>query len=151
MSRSACHDALLLSICNEHQVTTDMFTVFFGENLAMLIAFGNTAYNWIFKRIKATDSFKKNYATNEFKMSPCLFDSLRTSQSFFAYDSLRTSLWFITYFLDETPSNENHKLMWVCMVNDACTITNNWLPIRRKETHCECAHTDCQTINKILP
>ena len=33
MSCSACHDALSLSISNEHQATTDMFTVFVGEYL----------------------------------------------------------------------------------------------------------------------
>ena len=37
MSRSACHDALSLSISNEHQATTDMFIVFVGDRKRMSV------------------------------------------------------------------------------------------------------------------
>ena len=34
-----CHDALSLSITNEHQAATDMFIVSVGEYLVMLMTF----------------------------------------------------------------------------------------------------------------
>ena len=41
-SCSACHDALLVTISNEHQATVDMFIVFVGENLMILMTFCST-------------------------------------------------------------------------------------------------------------
>ena len=42
MSYSECHDALSLSISNEHQATRDIFMVFFNEHLVMLLTLCST-------------------------------------------------------------------------------------------------------------
>ena len=57
----ACHDAHSLSISNEHQATTDVFIVFFGEHPVMLMTFCSTATYIHCTTIHSADMFKFDF------------------------------------------------------------------------------------------
>ena len=91
MSCSACHDALLLTISNEHQATTDMFIVFVGDFAALSQCFINPKGTY-HMQIKPITIARKAFEMQTRRVIYCesfVFLRIHKSTSFFTLITLR--------------------------------------------------------------